>query len=381
MTDALTPSRPDLSALITGERLAWSALGLTAEAFLALCAEEGVSGLVHRSLERDAAAHAARAVPPEVTAALAEAWHADTARELLRARETTRVLDALAAADVRPILMKGTALAYGWYAAPALRPRSDTDALVARHDVEPTRRVMAQLGYRPSLACDGELLFRQFEMAREDEFGICHAFDFHWNVSMQSAFADLLTYDELRGAAGSVPALGANARAAGPIHALLLACVHPVMHHGNEQRLIWAYDVHLLASGLSPDQWTHFGNLARGKRVGQVSARGLAAARARFGTAVPGAVLDALAAASPHEPSAEYLEPGRRWADELASNLRGLARPSDRWRLLREILLPPPAYMLRSYGLAPGGPGLLLLPALYMHRVVAGGLKLVRGQK
>jgi hypothetical protein len=47
-----------------------------------------------------------------------------------------------------------------------------------------------------------------------------------------------------------------------------------------------------------------------------------------------------------------------------------LSRWRDRARLLREHLLPPASFMRAKYGAAPA----VALPALYAHRVVAGGV-------
>jgi hypothetical protein len=81
------------------------------------------------------------------------------------------------------------------------------------------------------------------------------------------------------------------------------------------------------------------------------------------------------------EPTAVYLQPDRRWHNELSSNLRGLRRWRDRIRLLREILFPERIYMQRTYGLASGSLGTLLLPVLYLHRGLRGGVKVLAGRK
>jgi len=335
-------------------------------------------GLVHERLRRLPAGHD---WPPDICEAIAAGARAERARELLRQREISGVLEALAQAGVHPILFKGTALAYTVYGSAHLRPRSDTDLLVGRDAVERIRDVLAGRGYRAPLYCDGELLFCQFELARDDEFGVSHAFDFHWKISTQTLFADVLTYDELAATATSVPALGPHARAAGLAHALLLACVHPVMHHRNEERPLWIHDIHVLASRLTPSELERVADLALARRVGRIVANGLTLARRWFLTPVSETLIARLEAASPREPSAVYLEPHRRWHDELASNLKGLDRHADRWRLLREVLFPPASYMLKAYGFPPGSFRTLLLPALYLHRGMSGGLRVLGGRK
>jgi hypothetical protein len=152
------------------------------------------------------------------------------------------------------------------------------------------------------------------------------------------------------------------------------------MHHRNEERLIWIYDVHLLASRLDSHTLERFADLAVERGVGAVCRHQLLLAHDRFGTAIPQEVLTRLSTASA-EPTARYLSPNRRWRHEFAASLRGLPRWADRARLAREVLLPKPAYMFATYGMASGRGSAALLPALYTHRALSGAWKVVRGRK
>jgi Uncharacterised nucleotidyltransferase len=305
--------------------------------------------------------------------------HAATALELVRGREITSVLDTLAGAGVRPVLLKGVPLAYTLYDAPSLRPYEDVDAFVRRDEVEAIKSAMAPLGYAEARLSGGELLFCQFQMMRRDAFGVDHTFDFHWRISTQALFANVLGYDEVAAAAEALPALGPAARRAGIVHALLLACIHPAMHHRNAIRAVWLYDIHLLVSRLDDAELERFADLALARGVAAICASQLALASARFDTAIPDRVRRRLQSPGSAEPSAAYLRPTRRWHHELAANLRGHQRTPDRLRLLGEVLLPSPRYMLDSYGL--GVLGNLLLPALYIHRICYGGWKILSGRK
>jgi hypothetical protein len=260
------------------------------------------------------------------------------------------------------------------------RPHADTDLLIAREQIQPARLAMAARGYSEPPMTGGELVFCQFQMAKDDRFGISHVFDIHWRISTQSLFADLLTYDDFAASAVALAPLGPHARAAGDGHALLLACVHPVMHHRNTQRLIWLYDVHLLASRMLLEELERFASLAARKQVAAICAQQLALARARFHTRIPESVMARLSGTRLAEPSAAYLRPGRRWRHELISNVTSLSGWRDRVRLLREVLFPPTDYMRETYGIA-GVSGHFVLPALYVRRIVTGGWKVLRGRK
>lgn len=372
---AAQPPLAELAAFLRGERVGWSALGLTAAGLLDLCETEEITALLHQRLR-----HAGGDDwPPSVHEELERGAHAAAARELLRRREVTAVLDTLAAAGVYPIVLKGTALAYSVYDAPFSRPRADTDLFISQHHIDTVRRRMATLGYSATPYCDE--VFSQFELARIDAYGVDHAFDFHWKISTQSTFADLLEYDQLASRSIALPALGSHCRTACRVDALLLACVHPVMHHRNVERLIWTYDIHLLASRLSDHEFGSLAMLAIGKRVAAIVAHELTLARSRFGTRIPQGVLAKLEKMGTSEPSAVYLRDRRRWHDELASNLRGLPSWQERFRHLRDVLLPSPSYVLSRYGVTPRSPGALLLPALYLHRAAHGLVKVLAGRK
>jgi hypothetical protein len=81
------------------------------------------------------------------------------------------------------------------------------------------------------------------------------------------------------------------------------------------------------------------------------------------------------------EPSEAYLASHRTWRHEVASSIRALPRAADRVKLMREVLMPSPAYMLGAYGLQRNSLGTLLLPALYVHRNMMGAWKVLTGKK
>jgi hypothetical protein len=367
---------PALAAFLKGDDVRWEALGIAEREWEGLCDEEELGGLIHVRL---AESEHADEWPESIRNMLARRARADAAAELLRAAEIRSMLADLAHAGIKPILLKGTPLAYSVYDTPACRPRSDTDLLVRPEDVDAARRVMAARGYSATVHCSD--LFSQFEMQKEDEFGVRHVFDVHWKISTQPVFAEVLTYDEVLGRAEPVAALGELARTTGTADALLLACVHPVMHHGNIERALWMYDIHLLASRLSDRDFESFIEQARRTRMAAVCAHELRLAQNVFQTNIPAFAVRRLLTTTGSEPSAVYLERHRRWHHELLSSVRGLRSWRERLRWLRRVLFPSPRYMRGAYHLSGGPLATLLLPALYVHRNVRGGWRILVGQK
>lgn len=152
------------------------------------------------------------------------------------------------------------------------------------------------------------------------------------------------------------------------------------MHHRNEPRVLWIYDIHLLAGRLSTEQFREFIALACGKQIAAVCAQQLCVAQTLFDTFLPADVVPELSAAV-DEPSADYLASHRRWHHELASSVRALPRFADRLKLMRGVLLPSPGYMLGAYGLRGKPLAPWLLPALYVHRSVRGAWRILMGKK
>ena len=201
-----------------------------------------------------------------------------------------------------------------------------------------------------------------------------HDLDVHWKISNRPIFENLLSWDELEASAVPIPALGPQARAAGPIHALALACVHPVAHHGAQfpDRFLWVYDVHVLVSAMTtPDveQWTAF---VTSRHIRSLCAVALGRAREQFGTLVPRVVDDALATTEA-EPSAWYLSPDAWRGDIRLADLRASRGLRAKAQLVREVVLPSPSYIREEYGVS----NPLLIGFCYLHRVVRGSWRLL----
>ncbi len=360
-----------IAMAIAGRPPAWRDVQATAEEVLASSVQHGLHGLL-----RDALRASAPDWPVSIRERLDLEARGEAAIELLRAREVSAALADLRDAQVEPIVFKGTALAYTIYRSPDQRPRNDTDVLVPSDRVAVAKAVLAARGYRETATCSG--LFSQFEARKTDAFGLLHALDVHWAISTQPVFAGVLSHTELTAEAQPAPGLGPGARVPSRLHALLLACMHPVMHHRNDVHALWVHDIHLLASRCSTAELDRLIALARDKKVAAICAHQLDRARTLFGTRVPSEVLNALDVSG--EPSRGYLAP-HRWHHELLFSIRSLPGVRRRWRHLREVFFPDPVYMFGAYGVEGSRFRGALLPALYIHRNLRGVWKILAGTK
>jgi hypothetical protein len=288
--------------------------------------------------------------------------------DAVRSRELRALLDAFAGAGVRPVLLKGAALAHTHYSRPELRPRSDTDLMIPLQSRALVSHTLETLGYRRPVEVDGDLAIGQFHFVKDDRHGLLHQLDVHWRVSNVRAFADVLSYEELARDCLPVPALGVNAWSPSPVHSLLVACVHRVAHHGDAPDLLWLFDVHLLATAFSPAERESFVQLASERQMRAVCARTLSLAQAAFGGLDRDWIDRLVSADARHEPSAAFVGGGLRQVDILSADLAAMPHWRSRVQLLGEHLFPPASYIRQRY---PGWPA-ALLPIAYIHRMVRG---------
>jgi hypothetical protein len=86
-------------------------------------------------------------IVPEAWQALRSAYYLAVADAELRERELDRVLTALAAEGIVPVVFKGAALAYTVYESSACRPMGDLDLWLRPDEMPRGQRALAALGY------------------------------------------------------------------------------------------------------------------------------------------------------------------------------------------------------------------------------------------
>jgi len=353
-----------LASLIRGESPA--AMPSTSEGAdrLRLLAErQGVMPLAAERLGKLPAA------PRAIVAAFDTAAKCQAAADLVREVELRHLLVAFAEAGVRAIVMKGAQLAYSHYPRPDLRPRLDTDFLVAADGRRAAEQRLLDLGYDAVPQVTGDLVMYQAIYVRRRAGVPVHVVDLHWRLANPQRFGSVLTCEDLFESAVRIPTLAESAEGLSNAHALLVACIHPVAHHAHAPRLIWHYDIHLVASRLTSAEWTAFAAHATDRGVGSVCRRSLELAVHWFGTSVPDRVFSQLSVPTARDAAtAAYLSPSRRQIDDAVWDFQTLSTWGARWRLVRQHLFPPPRYMRDVYAPLSHAP----LPVLYAKRAFLG---------
>lgn len=340
--------------------------------FIELLRFHGVTTLVARGLSNDAGR---ASWPAAILDYCREQTLVQAVSEMTGRAEIARVLQGLASAGIKALLLKGGSLAYSLYENPVLRPRGDTDLLVPPHARRPAEDVLRRLAYAPSMQMAGEFISYQENWAFTDRVGVVHDLDLHWRVNNSQLLANLLDYDELAARATGVAALGANASALAPVHALLFACMHLAGHrhapiyldgiaHPAGERLIWLYDIHLLVSAMPQTELDEFTTLAARKQMTTICRDALRVSAQRFLTQIPEQAMQRLSPVRGIEPSARYCSAGP--VRQMVDDFLALDGAGARARLLRELLFPAEAYMRDKYR----GAAVSWLPFLYARRAM-----------
>ena len=348
---------------IAGERADWPSL--TAADVDALVAN-GVAPLVYATARR-----------PELRV---EALRA-AAGEPLRLVDLREVVDALAARSVKALLIKGSALAYDLYCdsykdlngQPELRPRGDTDILVARAAFPAAREALLAIGFSERLTSGDEYAVRQQGFARIDRYGATHVYDVHWAIANSPLFAELIRIDDIEPL--PLPRIGERAFTLPRVEALLLACVHRIAHHHDDERLIWLVDIALLRARMSVVEHRRFWRLAVSQGVVGICARSIEQAEEWFGGERLHRAEQYLneAELAQDEPSRVFLDRRLTYGRETLANLRALSW-GERLTRLRQLAFPPAAFMRQSF--TPRSRA--ALPWLYVYRGARGVARLFR---
>jgi hypothetical protein len=335
-------------------------------------AEVAPSQVLEAAIRHGVAPLLASSVPDDLPQALTDALGAEgvraAARDAITHAALHRLTAAIAGAAIDALLFKGADLAYSCYPQSYLRPRVDSDLLIAEPARPRARAVLNQLGYEPVPQSGGNLLMYQEPFVLRDGNLVLHTVDLHWRVANPQHFRDVAPFEDLWTSSEPRPRLGDAARGLAPVQAFVLACVHRVAHHYDDERLIWTHDLHRLAQRMTAEDWQGLMALARSRHAAAACARGVTLTTSLFGTIVPPGVAEALAEAAEREPrTARYFGHGRH-VDRILTDLSLMPSWTARARLARQHVFPPAQYMRDVY--APGSD--LPVAILYMQRAWRG---------
>ena len=301
-------------------------------------------------------------IPAELLEPLSTRARLCAARSLLCQAEARRIQQALSAAGIGGLWLKGIALGHWLYPSMHLRDVADIDLLLPDHATTlRAAQVLMPLGYAlPNPHIAGDLVVHEL-LAWSERAQL--ELDLHWALSNDALFASRFAWEGLHDDAIPLPALGAGARGLSAVHALLHACMHRALNHltGRENRLRWLYDIHLLWTGLAAPEQARAVALAIEARLAEPVLDALLATAPRFGTRLDASCIESLRTAAVGEPLRSSRL--RSWSYFQRSTLRTLTG-AHKLRWLRQMLFPDFAHLQARYGVDGAGRIRILLRRL-----------------
>lgn len=299
----------------------------------------------------------------------------------LRHQETLgQVLAALGKGGIHPVLIKGSALAYSLYRDPALRVRGDTDLIIEADRMEDADRILTALGLARDIGAEGEVVSYHSSYTRAAPDRTSHTIEVHSRLGISRLLSSLLPHGELLANAVSLPRLAPGAVGHGLEDALFVTALHRASHrhkafysdgkaYYSSDRMIWLYDIDLIARHLDASGWDRLVARAWNKNLVRVVREALEAAREVFATPVPAPVSAALGIADRDETIARCV--GATHLGQQLIDLRHLPGLANKLRFARELFFPPGAFMHGKYPDA----RVRWLPWLYARRIFDVGMK------
>jgi hypothetical protein len=311
-------------------------------------------------------------VPASVEQALEQSYHDTARRNLVLWHELRLVLDALKAAGIPVLVLKGAALAETVYRNVALRPMADVDLLVAPGNVARLIDVLRPLGFLPP----------QVEMragtiaAFENEILLCAPkradFDIHWSLFDSPFHQYTVSMDWFWETARPLAINDTKTLMLGPEATLLHLCGHIWLHHGGETLLGLHDAARTVAFDPGPFDWDELLRRARTYNLVLPTQRVLDRIAELWKIALPADVHRRVAAMEPSTDEARTL----KWlatarlgtAHRLWADLRSIPGWRQRLRFAWTLMLPSALYMRVRYGVRHP----VLLPAYYVYRWIRG---------
>ncbi|MEM8699685.1 MAG: nucleotidyltransferase family protein [Pseudomonadota bacterium] len=210
-------------------------------------------------------------IPTRIRDALETASAQAALEALAQKAETLRLLDAFAAEDLMPVLLKGWPLAERLFGAAGMRQAKDIDLHIAPGELPRAVRVLEELGYRPHPAHLGRCALARRPspalIAETNDIAWMHpsgqVVELHWRLTHLAGWIELAEIDAPL-ISHPLDATGHTLLVPGDRANLIYLSVHGQLHLWG--RLRWLYDIARLMELRSTTDLE--GDLAEAERVG-----------------------------------------------------------------------------------------------------------------
>lgn len=314
-----------------------------------------VAALLYRRL-RDAAV----SVPAPMLEQLEIAYLLGVAQTGAVRRQLPPVVDALGAAGVRVIVLKGLYLGEHVYGDAALRPLADLDVMVPPHAVATAERVLATLGYARTVPAHGDPDYETHHHVRPFVAPARLRVDLHRHVT-DGAGAPRIDVERLWERATPTRVAGVDVLTLSPEDLILHLSIHAAYNHRFAVPLCSVCDVAASVEQLSGRlDWDLLAASARAAGAEPLVRCVLRLAVAMLGGELPAGALAAGGGDPADDEMPDLIRPYILFAaDDLPPRVRQLRESrglAGKARAAARAVFPPLPEMRRAYGLPAGSP-------------------------
>lgn len=269
----------------------------------------------------------------------------------------TALLRELAKANILPIIMKGTALAYSYYDNPAMRRRGDTDLLVQPADLGATRRILVRNGY--ARRNDPHGLYFQETWILSLSADLEHPIDLHWEPADRPLLQRILNGEEYVKNAVPLPRLAPNAAAPAAIPMLVHGAINQAWHVARGfyvedvkviggRRLIWSVDYANIISGFSDEDWANLVQFCTERDARSITYSAIAGAQKDLHLSIPADVMQQLRQDPSQSRTHSYIS-APDTLDDMRTDLLAAGNLSKRVKILSQALFSSRDHLVGKY--------------------------------
>jgi len=274
------------------------------------------------------------------------------ANEALKSNALIELFESFVTAGLNnTILFKGSALAYSVYPQPWLRPRSDSDLFINIDERAAYEKVFFELGYQKIVSIEGDYVSYQNTFGKKLSGQSYLNIDLHWRINNRQILANSYSVTQLLSESRELIELSAAIKIPCAVDNLIVASLHRLGHHQDEERIVWLYDIHLLANSLSPSEWNSLVHRTGEKALSAITLDALEYCQRLFGTVIDAEILRSLQTnARQPEPSQFFLKRGLAEWRYFLHDIKALKSWRERSGLIIENLFPNPSYIRNQMG-------------------------------
>lgn len=220
------------------------------DSFAALLSSQGILPLLYFKIAK---LEKKQQPPAETLEQLRQAFFASDIRSIKIEKTLQTIIPALRQQGIEVIALKGAALAWSLYPNPATRTGCDIDILACKKDVVSIRKTLVEIGF----SCKKQVFDTLADLEIEEIFTsngslkFLYPVEVHWLLHGFPGAIKQTNPDDYFKRAQTIKTETLNFLTLDPVDSLIHVIIHMSMIHNQDTRLLWIYDIGLLAEKIT----------------------------------------------------------------------------------------------------------------------------------